>query len=393
MNAFPLKYYKKDSIITALFICLYSLCLLLIAIYAYRRPLYNWDMLGYIALVIQKTHKDVNEIHQKTYSSVKEVVPETNYTLQIAGNERRKRWAAYPNEFYSILPFYAIKPAYVELVNLAYKMGCSLPIATVLPSILAYILIGFLVFYWLAKYLKFLFAFLVSLFIMYSEPLISLARLSTPDALSALLLLFSFYFIIERPSLKWIFFSMALSIFTRLDNIIPCVCILSFLFLSKNWQNKMQLKSYIIMLSAFIVFYFGITTATLKPFGWNVFYYPTFIRHVNLSGIEYSHFSLAGYLELLYSRLITSLLHFNVPLFLLFLLFLLLPSDSRFRKFTFAQQLSLLLGVLILLKFILFPDLSDRFNISYYLVFIILFAKRYKNLLSMEPNQPNHLKT
>ena len=123
MNAFLLKYYKKGSIIAALFICTYSFGLLLIAIYAYRRPLYNWDMLGYIALVIQKTHKDVNEIHQKTYSSVKEVVPETNYTLQIAGNERRKTWAAYPNEFYSILPFYAIKPAYVEVVNLAYKMG------------------------------------------------------------------------------------------------------------------------------------------------------------------------------------------------------------------------------------------------------------------------------
>ena len=393
MNVFLKKYYTRKNILAALFAGLYFLCLFLIAMYAYMRPLYNWDMFGYMALVIQKKHKDVNEIHQKTYASVKAIVPEANYSLQIAGNDRRKKWAAHPNEFYSILPFYAIKPAYVELVNLAYKTGLSLPVSTVLPSIAAYLFMGFLLFYWLANYLNILFAFLASLFIMYSEPLISLARLSTPDALSALFLLCSFYFIVERPSLKWLFSFMTLSIFTRLDNIIPCVCILSFLFIAGNWHKKIRPRSYIILLSAFVVFYFAITAVTLRAFDWNVLYYPTFIRHLNLSGTEYAHFSLTGYLELLYSRLITSLLHYNAPLFFLFLLLLLLPSGPGPRKFTFDQQLAILSAMIILFKFILFPDLSDRFNIPYYLLFIILFVKRYKNLLSVKPTQPEHLKT
>lgn len=347
-------------------------------------------MLGYIALVIQKTDKDITEIHQKTYASVKVGIPENDYTLLTTGNERRKKWAAFPNEFYNTLPFYAIKPLYGEVVNLFYKMGFSLPISTVLPSILSYIFIGSLLLYWLVSYLKILLASLISLLIMCSGAMISLAQLSTPDSLSAFLLLLSFYFIIERPSLTWIFSLMALSILARLDNIIPCACILSFLFLSGKWQKKIQLKSYLLALSAFIGLYFGITITTLKSFeGWNSLFYPAFIRHLNLSGTNYAGFSLTAYGELLYSRAITALLHSNFPLFFLFLVLVLLPSSFRFRKFTFNQQFAFLLGAIIVVRFMLFPDLDDRFNMAYYLLFIIIFARQYTHLL--EAGQSDHL--
>ena len=390
VNTSSRQYHKKKNSIIALTICIYSFCLFLVAAYAYKHPLYNWDMLGYIALVIQKKDKDLTEIHQKTYASVKEAVPENDFVLLTAGNERRKKWAAFPNEFYNTLPFYAIKPLYVEAVNLFYKMGFSLPRSTVLPSVISYIFIGSLLFYWLASWLKILSTLFISLLIMCSGSMISLAQLSTPDSLSAFLLLFSFYFIIEKPSLPWIFSLMALSVLARLDNIIPCAVILSFLFLSGKWQKKVQLKFYLVALFAFIGLYLGITVITLKSFeGWNSLFYPAFIRHLNLSGTEYAGFSLTAYGELLYSRAITALLHSNVTLFFLFLALVLLPSGFRFRKFTFNQQFSFLLGAIIVLRFILFPDLDDRFNMAYYLLFIIIFTRQYKSLL--EAGQSNHL--
>ncbi len=377
---------NKPRITAAILICIYCFCLILIGRYAYKRPLYNWDMLGYSALVIQKTYKDVNEIHGKTYETIKEDIPEANYTLQVAGTERRKKWATQPNEFYQILPFYAVKPLYIEILNLFYKQGFSLPISTVLPSIISFLLIGALLFYWLVKNLKISWAFATSLLIMSSGPVLSLARLSTPDSLSTFLLLFSFYFIIERPSLRWTFLLMALSLFARLDNIIPCICILSFLFFSGKWYKKVKPLPYITMMSFLIIIYFGITITTLAPFGWSPLYYPTFMRYVNLSGTEQLHFSLAGYLSLLYSQVITALLYFNFSIFLLFLLLTLYPSGFQFRKFSFNQQFALLLAAVIFLKFILFPDLSDRFNMAYYLALIILFIKQYQTLLSSKSN-------
>ena len=207
---------KKKDAIPFFLTSIYIVCICLIALFAFRRPHYNWDMLAYMALVIQEDHQDINQLHEITYKTVKDNIPEIDYE-HLVGSEYRKSLAGNPKIFFNQLPFYAVKPLYVKMVSLFYKAGFPLPLSTVLPSILFYLLIGLLLFYWLLQYLKIIWTFAASLFIMLSGFMVFMARISTPDCLSAFLLLSSFYFIIEKPSLKWMFLFLVLSVFMIWD--------------------------------------------------------------------------------------------------------------------------------------------------------------------------------
>src|SRR5476651_346587 len=139
---------KTKPVFSAFIVMLYCFCLLTIAVFAYRRPHYNWDMLAYMALTIQQDHKSVDQIHQLTYQAAKENIPAIDYE-HLVGGEYRKNISENPAAFFNTLPFYAVKPLYIEMVSLFHKAGFSLPMATVLPSIVCYFLIGVLLFYWL----------------------------------------------------------------------------------------------------------------------------------------------------------------------------------------------------------------------------------------------------
>ena len=367
--------YSKPAL-KSLVIIIYFLCLLIIALFAYRRPIYNWDMLAYMALVVQEDHKDINQIHDLTFQAAKDNIPSLDYE-HLVGGEYRRNLSENSETFYQTLPFYAIKPLYVKLVSLFHKDGFSLPRATVLPSIICYMLIGLLLFYWLEKYLNLIWAFAASLSIMFSGFMVFLARDSTPDCLSAFLLISSFYFIIERPSLKWILFFLALSVFARIDNIVACFFILSFLFITNKWQGKINLSHFLLMLVLMTACYFGITTIAMKPFGWNVFYYPTFARQLDLSHVFHSTFSFKAYFDLVISQLATAVVFYHFIFFFLFIFLILYSPTCKYKNVTFDQTFCFLLLVIMLFRFALYPDFSDRFNIAYYLCFLIIFIKRY----------------
>lgn len=381
MNTTFDKISNPGKFVKIVLIVIYCYCLFLIGLFAYRHPHYNWDMLGYMALVIQEDHSDISQVHEITYKTAKENIPATDYE-HLVGSERRKNLSENRETFFKTLPFYAVKPMYIKMVSLFHKAGFSLPISTVLPSIIFYLMIGLLLFYWLLKYLKIIWAFAASLFIMLSSFMVFMPRLSSPDCLSAFLLLSAFYFIIEKPSIKWVFFFLFLSVFARLDNIVPCFFILSFLFFTKKWQEKIKLKYYLLMLIILTACYFGIIAVTMRPFDWDVFYYPTYALHMNLSHSFNSSFSLKEYVALVFSQVTTAIVFYNFLFFMFFLLLIISPS-IKYRNFTLEQAFSILLLLIILFRFILYPDLSDRFNIAYYLCFLIIFVKKYTGLISI----------
>lgn len=381
MNTTFDKILNPNKPVKVVLVIVYCYCLFLIGLFAYRHPHYNWDMLGYMALVIQEDHSDINQIHEITYKSAEENLPPINYE-HLVGEERRNSLSKNPTAFYKMLPFYAVKPMYIKMVSLFHKAGFSLPISTVLPSITFYMMIGLLFFFWLLKYLKIVWAFAASLFIMLSSFMVFMPRLSSPDCLSAFLLLSAFYFIIEKPSLKWMFFFLLLSMFARLDNIVPCFFILSFLFFTGKWQVKIKLKYYLLMLIIFTACYFGITAVTMKPFGWNVFYYPTYALHMNLSHSLQPSFSFKEYVALVFSHITTAIVFYNFLFFMFFLLLIMYSPSIKYKNLTLDQTFALLLVLIILFRFVIYPDLSDRFNIAYYLCFLIIFVKKYTALMS-----------
>lgn len=370
--------HKSRHLTKCIFFVVFAVCIFPACLFAFRRPYYNWDMLPYMAIVLKldQPQLSIKNIHAKTYhiAGLQVPDPEYGYLVQSPYREKMVKDAA---AFYGQLPFYTVKPLYIGMIYLLYKAGFSLTKSTVLPSIIAYFLMGLLLLYWLRKYIKPPFSFPGSLLIMYTPFMINTARLSTPDAVSSLIFLGSFYFIIEKPSIIPLFVLLLLSVFARLDNIVTCLIMLSFLFFIRKWQKRISLLQYGIMAGALVLCYFVVTWFTVRPFGENITYYPDFANTLNLAYQPHGGFSFKDYVALAYSYVITVVVyqHFTFFAFLAFLV--IIPAFINGYKIRFEQWFILLLIFIILTRFILFPNLEDRFYISFYLCILILLVKQY----------------
>src|SRR6266404_3077880 len=228
----------KGKIYSFLIYLAFLVCLLPVALFTYKHPEYNWDMLGYMALVVRMDQtRNIDEMHEITYYNARQIIPADKYRRLIDTPSFRKKFASDPSEFEKLLPIYVVKPLYVWICYLFYKSGFSLPAATVMPSIISYLIIGLFLFYWLNKYFRSSIAFLGSFLIMFSIFTVAIAGLSTPDCLSALFLFIASYFILEKRNLALMFSFFLLSIFTRVDNIITCFFIISFLMFIPKWRR------------------------------------------------------------------------------------------------------------------------------------------------------------
>jgi hypothetical protein len=353
----------------------YVILIGLMALFSFRRPEYNWDMLPYMAVILRMEDPDPKRVHQLTYETARKELPEQAYALLI-GSEKRKMYSKEPAVFYDQLPFYVVKPLYTGLVYLFHKSGVALSLATVLPSILSYLLMGLLVLKWLNQSFHPLFAFAVSLCIMNSNLVIEISRLSTPDGLSALLVMFAIYCVAQRKHFVWIALFFMLALFARLDNIISAVFLSSFLYFGKRWNPGFQLRQYIILLALFLVSYL-IVSSFASSFGWDLTYYPQFAQYIGATR-EYGHLPLPQrYLALVKSELITGFYYTHFVFFLFLFTLQSYPELTNWRKWSTEQALCIVFLGVIATRFILFPDLSDRFFLPYYISIMILFAKRY----------------
>jgi hypothetical protein len=111
-------------------------------------------MLPYMA-VIQKMDgvKSFTQIHTNTYKTAQQNLSEKKYNELINPHDKyRKKMAESASAFETQLPFFDIKPAYLIIAFLFYKIGVSLTYATVLPSLIAYFFINLVSFIWLKKF-------------------------------------------------------------------------------------------------------------------------------------------------------------------------------------------------------------------------------------------------
>jgi hypothetical protein len=360
-------------------------CLLPVAYFTYKHPSYNFDMLGYMALVVRmdKTH-NINEVHSITYESAKEGIPPEEYYKLTNTPSFRQKFATDPLQFEKLLPIYIVKPAYIGLSYLFYKMGFSLPKATVMPSILAYLILGMFLLYWFRKYLNGFMAFFAAFLIMYSIFTAAIAGFSTPDCLSALFFFLAVYFILEKPNISFMFLFFLLSVFTRVDNVIPCFFIISFLTFSKKWKS-INLRQYLLM-SALLGISYVCIILPVTQFGWSIFYYSHYARQIDFSRDFNQSVSFSSYLGLIQTKLVTALVSSQF-IFFLFLGVLLTGNPFKSpRKLTLDQSFLLVLAAVAILRFLLLPDLSDRFYFSFYLVIIILLVRKFSTRISMVSN-------
>lgn len=371
----------KDKIFALLIYIVFLLCMLPVAVFFFKHPAYNWDMLGYMAVIVKMDGtKDINDIHSITYNSAKMNIPTKAYQKLVESPPYRVRFANDASYFEKILPIYVVKPLYVWSAFLFYKTGFTLPIATVIPSIIAFFLIGLLLFHWLKRYLNAAIAFSGALFIMTSMFLQNTSAGSSPDNLSAFFLFAAFYCILEKPHTWLIFLFLLLSVFTRVDNVISCFFILSLLRFSGKWERSITPKKYFLMLAIIAISYLLIILP-VKQFGWSLFYYSEYARYMNFNRDFDTPFTLSDYFSYAYSKAVTGFVNSHFTLFMFFILLLVFNKFSfRMRSLTFDEILASLFGFIIVARFILLPDLSDRFYISFYLVILILLVRKLTSI-------------
>lgn len=367
---------------------LFLTCLLPASVYFYKNPSYNYDMLGYMALVIKMDKQyTFEEIHKITYESAKKNIPPANYKNLTDTFTYRKKFKTDPNSFKEILPNYVIKPLYLWLSWLFYKNGCSLPLSTVLPSIVAYLIIGVILFFWLNKYLQTGFAFLTGLLLMYSTFITNVARLSTPDCLSALFILLSFYFIIEKKNMWLMSVCLLLATYTRMDTVILYFFIISYLTFNSKWK-MITGNQYLMLLGVLVIAYLSIVLP-VREYGWDIFYYGQYSSHIDYTKDFYQSITIQSYFSLIYTKLVTAFVATHFTLFLFLGIMVIFNRKFSFKSLSFDQSFLLLLIMVIFFRFLFLPDLSDRFYLGFYLLILVLLAKKF-SLKYLNPVNENY---
>jgi len=185
---------------------------------AFGNPIQNFDMLGYAGAILDHFEDDPAAIHDEAYGALEAYIGDTRDWRAITGASRyREDMAADPEIFYSIIPFYQVKPLF-NLATWIVSAFANLTFSTILVSWIAVtaFTLGFFVF---AASERAYGLFLLSWPMFIGAGVLDIARTGTPDGLAfALAAGGALGLMAERRTLGWTL--LALSTLARPDNLL-----------------------------------------------------------------------------------------------------------------------------------------------------------------------------
>jgi hypothetical protein len=246
------------------------------------RPLYNWDMIPYVAIALLDVGHSADSLRQKTYEIMERGSPIGAHEFLFGGSEYKKdtynRGADFrymvahdSKTFADILPFYTVKPVYPALMSLLVRAGVNPVTATMIISGASYAAICLLLYVWISRWLNPAISLLVTALLSLNPVLIPLAQLATPDSLSVFILLFGTFLAIELRYPATAITVFVLSILIRPENIIY-VFIFSVYLLSTG--RLVLIKTLVASALAFAIYF--VQTRLSHSYGWIVFFNFTF---------------------------------------------------------------------------------------------------------------------
>jgi hypothetical protein len=333
-------------------------------------------MLPYTAITLRFDGYDKSQIHHQVYQIAKNQLSASDYYQLSESNPKRKKRFDDPASFNALLPFYIVKPLYNVCCFALYKCGVPILKATVLPSILAYFICGILLYNWLSKFLKHYLVLIISVFTMLLPFILEAEKLSTPDFLCAVFMIGGIYLLIEKRWINGMFICFLFGILSRIDFVLPTIAILTALLFVRDTHLKITIKKKLLLTAITIAAYLMVA-ASATSLGWNMFYFPSFIKTLNTKGDISSMFNLHEYLELVKAQLFTGLYFSHLIWFFLICTFILVSFKGRkTHENSIDHVIVLVLIVTLFLRFIFHPAIADRFYLGYYIVTIVILAKR-----------------
>ncbi|HMH34176.1 MAG TPA: hypothetical protein VK543_14160 [Puia sp.] len=315
-------------------------------------PGHNGDMPFYIASVIEKERGPQKDVLQKTKEVLEKELPAAEFVKHV------KRIDEAPG---NILDFYHIKPLYITMVAGLHQLGFSYIVSTLLPSIIAYFFLGILTFAWASRTLPPVQGFLVSALLMLIYPAVILVRLSTPDALSNLIILAILYLIYFEKN-KWLVLALLfISLWVRMDNIVFLLVILTGLryWPEQGSENKLGPKIFIVLLLAAVGMVVAMNYFLEADFWW-------------FKRVTYA-FSPPAYGRQLLVYFLSFSKSFSMAIIIMFVL---IHYRQKFKLTEKSGFLFLVIMGIFIARLILFPSLEDRFVAAYYIAAILLLAEK-----------------
>lgn len=181
---------------------------------AVSRPALNWDLIGYVAAVKQRSEPDLTKMHAATYQAVRSSVSAQDYDRLTTG-PFRESIANSPTLLGEQLPFYQIRPIYLSLLALMEDCGVNLVKATYLVPAACTLATLLLMAGWALSVLP----ATIALSLVPAAWLLGMAeiaRLSTPDGLAMLGLITS-AFALSTQRWRVLFILLPLLVAIRTD--------------------------------------------------------------------------------------------------------------------------------------------------------------------------------
>ncbi|WP_284320189.1 hypothetical protein [Dyella acidisoli] len=174
---------------------------LIVLVFGLKKPSYNWDMIGYVAVALSAEGYYGADLNKATYDSVRSEVSASTFDQLTQSDDYRKTVFRDPSSLAQHVPIYGNRFLYNKLIWIVHAIGLDYPRSTYVVSAvfaaLSVVLLAFVAHEILAPVTS------VPLVVAFSG-FIDLARLSTPDAMACFFSLLMIYALIRRSTLVFI---------------------------------------------------------------------------------------------------------------------------------------------------------------------------------------------
>jgi hypothetical protein len=254
-------------------IFIYICAVAYLAVHCFRHNAYSSDTAEFVGNVVALKTSDPVQIRDITYHAIVSEAP-AMVVPHILGNDldtnearvRRHKFQD-PYTFPQFLPYFSIKPLYIEALNVAHTLGFSLVRSIAAVSTASFLAIAVICFLWVRRLNGSLLAAAVFLFV---PEIRLLGQGASPDGMSVAILAAGLYFVfVDRVSVAVALLMVAL--WVRPESSILVIFVLCYL----AWKRKLPawmaaIFVGIAVLTPPVINYFG------GSYGWKALYSHTF---------------------------------------------------------------------------------------------------------------------
>jgi hypothetical protein len=325
----------------------------------------DWDQLPYAACILKLSNLDSKQAHDSVYH----LAFNTYYSGELGGeyNEMIHKNLYRQTSFNDVvsfnqqLAFYQVKPLYIWLGFCFTRLGFDPIQALQWVNFLSFIIIGLILTRLILNSFSTIPALLIFITATTYNGYLDMVKELTPDMLSFFFISCISIAFLKSYNNKIIFGLSILAILTRPDNLIFCIVIQACVII-QNLKSNTPIYLNLIFSFIFLITY-GLVNYFTQAYSWNVLFHHAFIELISYPENIHPHFSSLDYFKIVLKGLdnilpLVALLGFLIVIF---------KDLMRFKLLFIGLVLT------IILKFVLFPSISERFYLVYiYIIFIVL---------------------